>query len=290
VLVTLRVEAPAPLVVELLDKLRPGEPWRAEEKGAPAVKPVGEKGAALWQMAFLVEPLQPGEHLLELPPLRYRSGAGDWSEVKWSPLKVKVTTAVKKADPEAARDIAPIEELPPLPEAWGWVPWAAGGAGAALVGAAVVLLRRRRVVRQPPPTAEQWALAELDRLAAREPAGAEAVERFHRDLSAVLRHFLERRHHLPAERRTTAEFLQVLRSAAALGEDLQSVLGETLARCDLAKFARVVPSPEECRSLVTQAQEFVRKAATPAPEVLAGEPGAEGQDSDADYRASGIRS
>ena len=63
---------------------------------------------------------------------------------------------------------------------------------------------------------------------------------------------------------TTAEFLEAVRKSSELTAEGQAALGAMLARCDLAKFARVWPSAEECQALVTQARAFVEETAPKA--------------------------
>lgn len=256
--VRVRVQAPAPLEVELLGKPAAADSWALEGQGGPTVRELKGKGEVVWERAYLLVPHEPGKHAVELPPLRYRSGGGRWHEVKWKPLPIEVSTQIRKAEPASAQDITGPEEVPPGPS-YHWLGWA--GVVAVLAAGAVALF----IVRGRRPTAvllspEQWATRELDRLAAREPATAAEVEAFHTTLSAVLRRYLERRFHLPAERQTTPEFLQAARRSSELTPDQQALLGEVLVRCDLAKFARVYPPSAECRAAVAAVRRLVEES------------------------------
>src|SRR5262249_12377974 len=173
-----------------------------------------ERGKERWEATFLLTPLQPGKHPLHLPSLHYRSGSTRTKVERPGPIWIEVITRVKKAEPGAARDITSIEELPALEPSGSWLPWALGGAALLALGGALAFLLRRGPGRGPVLTPEQRALAALDRLAEERPT-AEEMERFHRRLSAVLRRYLEERCGLPAERRTTAEFLTALQQAPA---------------------------------------------------------------------------
>jgi hypothetical protein len=132
---------------------------------------------------------------------------------------------------------------------------------AVLLVAGGVLLWSRRAVKTPPLSPEGWALRELERLAALNPNTAQEVKRFHTQLADVLRRYMERRFQIPAERQTTFEFLQAMRTSPRLADGQQKLLGEILTRCDLAKFARVVPPPEECQGAVTLVRGFVQEGA-----------------------------
>jgi hypothetical protein len=258
VTVRLRVEGPAPLDVQPLSEPKRTDSWELKEKGKPGLSDT--QGKAVWVWELMLTPLQPGEHAVELPPLRYRAGKDELREVKWEPLHVRVATRIKKVEPGSAEGITGPEELPTeRPRAW-W-PWAAAGGGVLLLAALGFVLGRKRSRRTPPLPPDQWALRELTRLGEREPASAEEVERWHTALSAILRRYLEAQFRLPAERRTTPEFLEAARRCEELTADQQALLGEVLARCDLAKFARVQPPAEECRAALTAARRFVEGTA-----------------------------
>ncbi len=258
----LRVEGPAPLIVELLSKPKRTEAWELEEKAKPLLSEGQGKGPSVWVWELLLVPLQPGEHTIELPRLRYRSGDGEPQEVSWGTLKVQVTTRIKKVEPGSAEGITGPEAVP-AEEALVWWPWVVAAVGVSGLAALMLILSRRQAPRRPSLPPDQWALRELDRLAQNPPASAEEVERFHTALSAVLRRYLEAQFRLPAERRTTPEFLEAARRAPELSAEQQALLGEVLALCDLAKFARVRPTAEECQATVTAARRFVEQTAPP---------------------------
>jgi hypothetical protein len=262
--VTLRVKAPAPLAVEVLEKPKATPLWSLKPEGPPVLHEA--KGDAVWEQKYRLEPHNKGEHLVELPPLRYRTGAGEWKQVRWKPVKVQVTTEIKTAEPGAARDITSIEDVPPAEPAPGWLLWAGLGLGAVLLGVTALIVGRRRAVKPAALPPHAWALRELARLAERRPASGEEVEAYHTALSAVLRRYLEGRFQIPAERQTTAEFVEAVRKSSELTAEGQAALGAMLARCDLAKFARVWPSAEECQALVTQARTFVEETAPKPPD------------------------
>ena len=95
-----------------------------------------------------------------------------------------------------------------------------------------LVVGRRRAVKPAALPPHEWALRELTRLAERHPASGEEVEAYHTALSAVLRRYLEGRFQIPAERQTTAEFLEAVRKSSELTAEGQAALGEMLARPD----------------------------------------------------------
>jgi hypothetical protein len=264
--VKLRVEGPASLEVEDPPRPKSAPQWSLKARGEPVRRVAQEKGAAVWEQEYELDPEQPGEHAVELPALRYRLGEEDWREVRLGPVKLRFTTSIKKAEPGAAREITGVEDVPEVPPGQGWLLWAGLSLGAVLLGVTAFVVYRRRAVKPPPLQPHQWALRELERLAARCPQSGPEVEVYHTALSAVLRRYLERRFQIPAERQTTAEFLEAVRKSSELTAEQQAELRGLLTQCDLAKFARVWPSAEECQALVTRAGAFVEETAPkPAP-------------------------
>src|SRR5262245_14839239 len=119
---------------------------------------------------------------------------------------------------------------------------------------------RRKFHRRTVLTPAAWALRELDRLSTLDLTTANEAERFPTLLSDVIRRYLELRFHLRAPRQTTAEFLAAMQEAPQLTADQQALLRTFLERCDLAKFARALLSPSECRALAEQARGFVEQS------------------------------
>jgi hypothetical protein len=215
--------------------------------------------AAGWQQQFDLYPRKTGTLKLEPAPLRLPG-----AEISWDPFTVQVTTEVSKPEPHEAKDVQPPIPVPPPPDWWGpvrWAGWAAGGAAvlAALAFVAARLVRRKRPERQPTP--QEWAEAELDRVERLNLPEAGQANEFHVLLSDTVRRYLELRFQLAASRQTTAEFLAKMRADPQLTPPQQELLGEFLRRCDLVKFARVVPTPAECGEAAAMARQLVRETA-----------------------------
>jgi hypothetical protein len=161
--------------------------------------------------------------------------------------------------PTQPRDITGIEEPPPAPAGPRW-PYFLGFALAAIAvaGAAAWRFGRGgpRPVRLPP---DQWALQELDAIAAKRLPEAGQGERFHTLISDVIRRYVDLRYDLRAPKQTTPEFLKSLAEDSSLPPEKQAKLSEFLRRCDIAKFAPVVASVEESREVLELARAIVQE-------------------------------
>lgn len=165
------------------------------------------------------------------------------------------------ADLSKMRDITGIEEVPPKPPSPRWPIWLALG----LVVAVPCLFGVWKAVRHlksrptPPLPADQWARYELDRLEAEQLPAQGKIEPFHTRAADVLRRYVEMRFDLRATRQTTPEFLAGLSQAGKLEPAHQDMLVRFLGRCDLAKFAPVEFSPDDCTEALTLARRFVEE-------------------------------
>ncbi|HZR85093.1 MAG TPA: DUF4381 family protein [Candidatus Binatia bacterium] len=164
------------------------------------------------------------------------------------------------------RDIKGPIAIPP-----GWLLPAVVVGGGALVGLVAYLLvrwwRRRRTRVAPPRTPEEIALERLERARRlMEPARA---REFGAAVSDAVRLYVEDRFRARAAHRTTEEFLRDL----ARGDEpalvrQRELLGDFLAHCDLAKFARLPLAHPEMEAMHASARRFV-EAARPAADAAA---------------------
>jgi hypothetical protein len=277
-LLTLTVEGDAPLKVEggrlaeQVQALEKSRLWFSCEPTGPESLTANANGRERWEVAIRLSPNGTKEDTIDLRPLaiEYTEGPdGRRGKVLWQAVKLRLTTDVASLDKaKELRDITPPENPPAPPPSWTrWLPWAgivfavlglvAGGWG----------LRRRFATPAPPLAPHEWAARELDRLEALHLPEAGEVERYHTLLSDVVRAYLERRFSLPASQQTTAEFLETMRRAPQLTPAQQGLLRDFLERCDMAKFARAAPPPEECRAVAGMARSFVQETTPPSPGV-----------------------
>jgi hypothetical protein len=244
-----------------------GDSW-AVESDKKQTLPDAARGTVTWRRELVFTPLQPGDHKLPVPGLNYTEDGKeeriDWEAKQQLPV-LHVLTQIGAPDAKDAHDITDVEDIPAPPAfvpPWPVFAAAAAVGGLLLAAAGWWLLRRpRRVVPLPPHRVALW---ELDRLARRAPATAAEAELHHRELARVVRTYLEKRFRLPAQRRTSAELAAVLKASNQLSDEQQALLGDILARCDLAKFARAAPTADECQAVVTQARTLVEQTAPAA--------------------------
>jgi hypothetical protein len=261
--VVLTVEGGAGLEVEPLRSVTSPDGWSVRSPVEPPRTDPAGNGRVRWQQEYTVEPIKPGELPLTLAPLRYREAAGEWRTIPWDAVPVQVTTEVGSADLKQLHDVREPIRLPEPPP---WPRWPLGAAAVVLVlglAAGLWLARRRRLPETPPLSPQAWALRELDRLQALNLPAQGEINRYHTLLSDVLRRYLELRFQLHAPRQTTAEFLRAVETGQQLTTTQQALLSDFLQRCDMAKFARAVPSAEECQAIADLARSFVVETGSP---------------------------
>ena len=248
--VTLAIEGPAPLRVELPEPLLAPESdrdWGIQPAGPAKVTPAGENRER-WVQVYQLDPFVPGESQTVLfAPLKVNG-----REIPGPGCEVTVLPLTTEASGEVSRPVTPIEEVPPPPEpssstVWWWV------ANALLVIVVVVVAWRMRRRPKPVPPRE-WAVAAFDRLERNAASRAALVE----GVATVVRGFIDRRFGIPAPKLTTAELLAAVEQAAWPVEQTDP-LRRLLDDCDRAKFAGDVPDDDGCRSLLARGREWVNQ-------------------------------
>ena len=147
------------------------------------------------------------------------------------------------------------------------------GVIAAMVGIALLARwwrqRRRDAERELPwamrVSAHQWALAELDKLAAENLVGKGQVQTFYYRINGLLRRYIELRFDLMAGEQTSEEFIRALQDAAHFDEHHKEVLRRFVLACDPVKYARHQPTPDEIDWVQASARDFVLETAENAP-------------------------
>jgi hypothetical protein len=242
--VTLAVEGPAPLRVELPDPLlarESQENWSARPAGRAEVSPAGA-GREKWVQDFVFDPYVPGEW-----SVRFANPKVNGREVEGPAFAV----VVKPAEVKEPQGVTGIEKLPPRPppvpsSAWWWI----AGVAEVLVVAVVAWRLRPRPVPVAPAA---WAGAAFERLEREGVSGAALVER----VAAVVREFVERRFGIPAPKFTTAELLAAAGEQSVWSVEETDALRGILDRCDRAKFAGDVPDDDGCRGLLAAGRDWV---------------------------------
>jgi hypothetical protein len=247
---------------------------------------LSEEGKLRWQHVYTLEFFVPGE--FDLPPatMTYLAPSAP-SEQSTStdddpaPLADEAETAI--TDPirlqtesihvqahstdEAAQAVSKLSEiktLPPkeMPEPWArWVLISAAAATAAIL--AILMIGRRmsrnrgqKVIVVP---AHEWFDRELAALLAGDLISKGRIQEFHYRISDILRGYIERRFHVHAREMTTEEFLAAAGRDNRFGPSATVDLNNFLTACDMVKYARHTPGPQQADELVRTAGEFVTR-------------------------------
>ena len=191
-----------------------------------------------------------------LPAIAFRArprAGGAEVETTSEPLRLDVASAIGAED-------AGDPELPgePWPAPTPWAQWI-GGAALLLVLVAVARARRKRPAPpsvsgpEPARSPADDARARLATLRGVDPVDHEQRQRWFGELDATLRAFLAARLDTDPTVKSTEELTALVEDGATLA----SVLGP----CDLARFARGVPSAADRAALLDRAETFLEQAA-----------------------------
>ena len=177
-----------------------------------------------------------------------------------APASAIASPTISKAAPVTtpsvmSEDIRDIRGPKHIPSPWLWPLWLAGGvAFVGLLYAAWLWNRRRTNAATLLPY--EIALARLEE--ARALMQTENAREFSIAVSEIVRHYIEERFPVRAERRTTEEFLHdLIEPSDALLASHRALLGDFLGHCDIAKFARWILSIDEMETMLASAHAFV---------------------------------
>ncbi|HEU4403216.1 MAG TPA: BatD family protein [Candidatus Polarisedimenticolia bacterium] len=193
--------------------------------------------------------------------------AGKEQTVTSEPIPFEVTSILSAQDKEPADIKKPVS----MPESLLW-PFLAAGLLALGLLAWFGWRRRRRSAAGavaaptlPPRPAHEVAYAELERLLSAGLLEAGRLKEFYIELSEIMRRYVEARYGIETLDRTTWEILEAVR-AAKIALRVSTGLGEFFGACDLVKFAKYLPRPEETRATVEMAYRLVDESrAAPSP-------------------------
>jgi hypothetical protein len=243
----------------------------------------GERATTRLRLSFVPLPKKPGRSLVVVPPfpISIARASGDVIVICTRRHEVAIEDPIANVP-----NPKPKPNPPPRPqrEVWTFLRNAVViGAIALAVGALVawlvtLWLRRPRPVPPPPPARPPWEIA-FEELYDLRHAGLVAEGRFaeHFDrVSDIVRKYLGTRFGFDGLESTTREALSVLRRITPPIEPLDSI--ETFLRqADLVKFAKTVPSAEDCELALTRAERIISatlpEAKVPMSAAFSPEPG-----------------
>lgn len=230
-----------------------------------------DKVTTTLELPLLALPDKPGRHVLTLPPLpiSVARASGEVATVCTHEHRITVD------DPTAETpDPKPKGNPPPRPQREEWtalkraVIYGSIGvlAGAILAWLVARWLRRPKPVPPPPPPRPPWEVA-FEKLDEVRHAGLLATHRYSEYYDRVgdaVRQYFGARYGFDGLECTTAEMMKQLGRAAVTGVTMPEI-ATFLEQCDLVKFARMTPTPDDCQKALEGAEILVRSTMPPAP-------------------------
>lgn len=219
---------------------------------------------------YVLTCFETGEHEIPPLPLGVVEAPGETIAV-WT-LPVPIT--VERVSPADAEEIKDIKDLIYPPGRFPLRAVLIGLAAAGLAVAAVLLLRRRRRFGiapeepgPPPLPPHEQAYQDLERIAVLGLVKRGLIKKYYTELSEVIRRYIGGRYGIMTMELTTTELLASMRQAG-LDREEGRAFGQFLARCDLVKFAKHVPPPDEMEGEIGRARSLVdaTKVVEPPPE------------------------
>ncbi len=197
----------------------------------------------------------------QIPPItiKYSTATGELSSITTDAIAIKVNSLLTG---EEGEDIKPLrgpkefESRIPI--------WMIAAGAALLVGILVFWYLYRRASkpidlgREPVDDRLPWeiALAELDALRGSDLVARGEYKMYYLRLSEIFRAYLERRYGISALERTTDEIITEFRGLA-LDKQEEEVIHRFLNECDLVKFAKYDPTPQDIDRHFEVARGFV---------------------------------
>jgi len=221
-------------------------------------------GGYIQEWTYRFEPLVAGEYTLKAFPVYFLSlGDSGTPPATDSPQQIMtdpIPYRIESIEIEEGADLRDIRSLN-LP-AYNFLPVAV--AGIALLG--VIWWIRKR--HQPPslpvaveprkPNYGLEAMQRLDQLESQVLMATMDFQRWHTELSDILRSLVENAFGIRAQEQTTEEFLQNARLHAGFNPEQHQMFEAILGLADLVKFAAFDPGPAARRQAMTMVRNFIR--------------------------------
>ncbi|MCP4679205.1 MAG: hypothetical protein GY854_27710 [Deltaproteobacteria bacterium] len=215
---------------------------------------------------------EPGDVTIPAQKLTVVDTEGRIAEVETDTSTARVKSLIaNEPEPKLKEDEGPGVQIFEKDYTLLWVLGILAGAGVValltLLGRWLWSKRRPKPGPPPPPPrpAEEIALEKLEELQRSNLLTEGLIKEFHVRLSETIREYLGNRYRFDSLELSTEELIQSLRKSTIGKSDFQitvDFLGET----DLVKFAKMILTLEESRSLLEKSFEFVKRT-TPQPVV-----------------------
>ena len=228
-------------------------------------------GQRIWKRRMTLESIVAGD--LQIPALDIQVADGAESQtlralksLSTQPISVRVLSVLEgRADPTQFRDIQSVVDIKvPQPESYAWVWWTVGAMGtASFVAATIAVVARRKTWLTP----AQWAERELDAIQSSVAMQANDSETISRELSTVLRDFLELQFEISAPVQTTQELLSDVNHRKILQPELAKRFSKLFAIADEAKFAGLSLTESQLNKVFDKARSAIAEASQFAPDI-----------------------
>jgi hypothetical protein len=223
----------------------------------------------IWKQTITLTSFDSGRW--ELPPMKFEVFSvtdGSYDSVFTDPIFIDVTTVAVDTT-KAFKPIKPLRSV-----AWNildyWPYLLAALVLAILIVFYFVFWRRRKPKAAPAPPKPsklpyQLAMEQLEQIGKEKPWNTD-VKLYYTQLTDILRQYFEQQFHIAALEQTSAELLQNIKPVTILNQQ-RDKLQAILVVADLAKFAKLQPSPQEhedCLQKAIAIVEWTKATAMPA--------------------------
>jgi hypothetical protein len=205
---------------------------------------------------------EPGDVEIPSVELTYFGQDGTVKSVQTQPIPITISSLIANEPEPKLKDNA--ASMPVVQRDY-LLLYIAGGLTAAGLGAAIALWVRRRLRNRkparppdPPRPAHEVAMEKLDRLGTLLGEGGD-LRPFYFQLSEAIREYLGGRFGFDSLEMTTEELVAAMRRVPLESSRgvVSSEIEGWLSSCDLVKFAKVSPSPEQARGSLETAIRMV---------------------------------
>lgn len=228
-----------------------------------------DENQKLWKQTITLTSFDSGRW--ELPPMKFEVFSvtdGSYDSVFTDPIFIDVNTVAVDTT-KAFKPIKPLRTV-----AWNILDYWPYLLGAILLIALIVLYfvfwrkRKPQPAPEPPKPSKppyQLAMEQLEHLG-KEKLWNTDVKLYYTQLTDILRQYFEQQFHIAALEQTSAELLQNIKPVTVLSQQ-RDKLQTILMVADLAKFAKMQPSPQEhedCLQKAIAIVEWTKPSATAA--------------------------
>ena len=250
---TLHVYAPARSTITLPD-------MRDAFKGFDIVTSSRKQSSTWWSTpaseTYSIKTFTPGNYTVPSVVVRVKPGVKrDWINLTAAACTVEVASMLAKSPAPVLRGIKGMV----LIVAWYWIVIIALVC-VLVIGVLYIRFRKSSnnagapVIVRP---AYEVALEQLEELARKDLPSQGKWKEYFSGISNIVRHYLEQGFAYKAPEMTTEEFLAHARETSYLTSVHKELLKDFLVACDMVKFAKYVPAPEEGAQVYDAAHQFV---------------------------------